>query len=177
MLWQLFITFFKVGLLSFGGGYAVIPLVQYEASTNGWIDDGTLQNLMTIAGSAPGPIATNGATLIGYHAAGYAGAIIATLGIVLPSLLIVIVLASFLFRHHHRQWFKSVFYGLRAVVTGLIIYACVTFGFMGEGNTFFSMSTLATIIVAILVFFVVSKWKWHPLLSIILAAIAGMLIF
>ncbi|MFD2115523.1 chromate transporter [Paenibacillus yanchengensis] len=177
MLWQLFITFLKVGLLSFGGGYAVIPLVQYEASTNGWLDEATLQNIMTIAGSAPGPIATNGATLIGYHTAGIWGAIVATAGIVLPSLLIVILLASILFRHQKKEWFKAIFYGLRAVVTGLIIYACIKFGFLGESNVFLSLSTIGTFAIAVVVFLAVAKWKWHPLITIILAASVGMLIF
>ena len=177
MLWELFIVFLKIGFLSFGGGYAVIPLVQYEALSKGWMNAAQFQDIVTISGSAPGPIATNSATLIGYHTAGIPGAIMATAGIVLPSLLVVIILASFLFRNNNSSWLKASFYGLRPVVTGLIIYAGLHFGFLGSKEPFFVWSTVGTIVLCIAGFIAVSKYKLHPLLVIAASAGIGMIIF
>ncbi|MDQ8737993.1 chromate transporter [Paenibacillus sp. LHD-38] len=86
MLWELFITFLKIGIVSFGGGYAVIPLIQYEVASRGWLESAEYQETISIAGMAPGPIATNSATLVGYKTAGLGGAIMSTLGMVIPSL-------------------------------------------------------------------------------------------
>ena len=177
MLWELFIVFLKIGFLSFGGGYAVIPLVQFEAINKGWMSSTQFQEIVTISGSAPGPIATNSATLIGYHTAGLPGAIIATAGIVLPSLIVVIILASFLFRNNESSWLKASFYGLRPVVTGLIIYAGLHFGFLGSEEPFFAWATVGTIILCAAGFIAVSKYKLHPLLVIIASAGVGMIIF
>ncbi len=177
MLWQLFITFFKIGFLSFGGGYAVIPLVQYEADAKGWMSVAQFQEIVTISGSAPGPIATNSATLIGYYTAGIPGALIATAGIVLPSLLVVIVLATFLFRNRDNKWMKASFYGLRPVVVGLIIYAGLHFGFLSEGSSIWNWGALGTLLLAVVVFVGVSRFKVHPLLAIAASACVGMILF
>src|SRR5690242_11767695 len=131
MLWNLFLTFMKIGFVSFGGGYAVVPLIQYENAAGGWLSQSELQEAISLAGMAPGPIATNIATLVGYKTAGGAGAVIATAGIILLSLVVVVLLTGFFVRLRNNQWLKAAFYGLRPVITGLIVYAAVHFGFIG----------------------------------------------
>ena len=89
-LWQVFITFFKIGAFTFGGGYAMIPLIQKETVDNhGWVTDEDILEIIAIAESTPGPIAINSATFVGYKVAGFLGAFCATFGVVLPSFVII----------------------------------------------------------------------------------------
>ena len=89
-LWSIFLTFMKIGAFTFGGGYAMIPLIQKEAVENHkWVTDEDILNVVAIAESTPGPIAINAATFVGYQVAGFTGAVVATLGVVLPSFLII----------------------------------------------------------------------------------------
>ena len=97
VLWQLFYTFFIIGFVSFGGGYAMIPIIETEVMQHGWMTSEQLTNMIAIAGMSPGPIGANIAVLIGYSTAGLPGAIISTLGILLPSLILVLIVATFLY--------------------------------------------------------------------------------
>ncbi len=92
---QLFAVFFVVGLVSFGGGYAMIPVIEREVTSHHWLTTQQLTDVIALAGMAPGPIATNSAIIIGYRTSGWLGACAAAAGIVLPSLLILIVVAAF----------------------------------------------------------------------------------
>lgn len=177
MLWDLFITFLRIGSISFGGGYAVIPMIQYEAVEQHWLPADQLTEIVSLAGMAPGPIATNTATLIGYHSAGIAGAIVSTIGIIIPSLLIVIILASILYRINDNKWVKATFYGLRPVIAGLIVYAALHFGMSGMDNERFDWTTLATIFICSATVFGILKFKLHPLLVIALSAVVGIIVF
>lgn len=174
-MWQLFITFFKIGCISFGGGYAVIPLIQNEAAKYGWADSAHFQEIVTLAGMAPGPIATNTATLVGYHAEGLAGAIASTLGIVFPSLLIIILLAAFFQKMHEHRWVKSSFYGLRPVVTGLIVYAALHFGLNARMGL--TWSTFATLLICAGCIYGVLKHNMHPFMVIVASGLAGIILF
>ena len=93
---KLFLTFLKIGATTFGGGYAMIPIMREAALSNGWLTDGELMNFIAVAESTPGPIAINCATYVGYRKHGLWGAMMATLGIVLPSFLIIYIIAQFL---------------------------------------------------------------------------------
>lgn len=177
MLWELFITFLKIGFVSFGGGYAVIPLIQYEVSGNGWLTPVEFQEAVSLAGMAPGPIATNSATLIGYKSAGPLGAIMSTLGMILPSLIIIIALAALFFRVQNNKWVKSSFYGLRPIVTGLIVYAAIHFGFLGKQEAGLSWSTLGTLLICGTSIFLLLKYKLHPFILIVAAGAAGIVLF
>ncbi|GIO37083.1 chromate transporter [Paenibacillus antibioticophila] len=177
MLWQLFIIFFKVGLISFGGGYAVITLIQREVSDKGWIGNAEFQEIVSLAGMAPGSIATNTATLIGYSEAGIFGAIAATLGIILPSLMIVILIAAFFLRLQGNRWVRSSFYGLRPIVTGLIIYAAIHFGLSGRTESWLSWSMAGMLLICGGCLLLVMKYKVHPFGVILLSAIAGIVLF
>ncbi|WP_089546394.1 MULTISPECIES: chromate transporter [Paenibacillus] len=177
LFWQLFVSFLKIGFLSFGGGYAVIPMIQYEVQQHGWLSTGEFQRTVSIAGMSPGPIATNSATLIGYQTAGLAGAVTATAGIVLPSLLIVILIAAFFYRMNANPWVKSSFYGLRPIITGLIVYAAIHFGFPNPSEAIYHWTTFATLLIGVLAFIAITRYKLHPVTVIVCSGVAGIVLF
>ncbi|NOU67441.1 chromate transporter [Paenibacillus sp. LMG 31461] len=177
VLWELFITFLKIGFMSFGGGYAMIPIIQHEVEQHEWMTTEHFAQSVATAGMAPGPIATNTATIIGYQADGILGAIISTIGIVLPSLVIVLIISSFFYKIVQSKAVHTTFYGLRPIVTGLIVYAAIHFGFSDRTQQLFSWQVLFTLLIAAGVFIVVYKYKWHPLATIVLSALVGIAIF
>ncbi|BBH22077.1 chromate transporter [Paenibacillus baekrokdamisoli] len=177
MLWELFVIFLKIGFVSFGGGYAVIPLIQYEIMAKGWLTNVQIQEAISLAGMAPGSIATNSATLIGYKSAGIAGAVMSTLGMVLPSLTVVVVLAIFFFRLQNNKWLKSSFYGLRPIITGLIVYAAIHFGFLGGDETGFTWTTIAALAICAGSLFAMLKYKLHPFAVILAGGVVGIILF
>lgn len=177
MLWQLFFTFLTIGIVSFGGGYAVIPLIQFEVAEFGWLTEQEFQKTVALAGMAPGPIATNTATLIGFKTSGAAGAAAATAGIVLPSLVIIVTLATLFFRVRDNSLVRSSFYGLRPIVTGLIVYAALHFGFLGDGSFSVSWTSLGTLFICGVSLLLLIRYKLHPLMLILSAALAGIVLF
>ncbi|MEK3785821.1 chromate transporter [Paenibacillus sp. FSL K6-1230] len=178
MLWQLFLLFFKIGAFSFGGGYAVMTLIQREVMARGWIEPSQFQEMVTIAGMAPGSIATNTATLIGYSKFGILGAIVATAGIILPSLIIVICCAAFFLRLQDNRWMNSSFYGLRPIVTGLIVYAAIHFG-MGavSEEPIMSWNTIGMLFICGACLVAIAKYRLHPFAVILLSAAVGIVLF
>lgn len=123
-LLPLFLTFLKIGGFTFGGGYAMIPLIQKETVENKhWISDDDILEIIAIAESTPGPIAINSATFVGYRTAGVLGAILATLGVVLPSFVIITIISMVLTQFESLRAVKYAFYGIRAGVLALIVKA------------------------------------------------------
>ncbi len=121
LLWQVFATFFKIGAFTFGGGYAMIPLIQNEAvERNKWITDDDILEIIAIAESTPGPIAINSATFVGYRAAGVLGSVCATLGVVLPSFCIILALSFVLQAFQAVPAVQYAFFGIRAGVLALL---------------------------------------------------------
>lgn len=119
---KLFLSFFKIGALSFGGGYAMIPHIQEEvADKRKWITEEELLEIISIAESTPGPIAINSATFIGKKVAGFWGAFFATLGVVLPSFVIISVIAYLLQQFNQYKPVKYAFFGIRAGVLACIV--------------------------------------------------------
>ncbi len=119
---KLFLSFFKIGALSFGGGYAMIPHIQEEvADKRNWITEEELLEIISIAESTPGPIAINSATFIGKKVAGFWGAFFATLGVVLPSFVIISVIAYLLQQFNQYKPIKYAFFGIRAGVLACIV--------------------------------------------------------
>ena len=179
MLWELFVLFVKVGAMAFGGGYAVMSLIQREVLGRGWADAARFQEIGSLAGMAPGSIATNSATLIGYDQAGTLGALVATAGIVLPSLILVAGLAAFFVRVHEHLGVRSIFYGLRPIVTALIIYAAVHFGFgsQAQSGDLFTWQTLGMLLICAGCIFVIIRYRWHPFAILLLSAAAGIILF
>ena len=123
-LWQLFATFFKTGLFTFGGGYAMIAILQEElVDKKKWITNQDMLDMIVVAESTPGVIAVNTATSVGYKTRGVLGAIVATLGIVLPSFLIISLLSYLIDAFQSNIWYQSAFKGIQACVTVLVINA------------------------------------------------------
>ena len=123
-LWKIFLTFFKIGAFTFGGGYAMIPLIQAEAAQkHGWVSDEDILEIVAIAESTPGPIAINAATFVGYRARGFLGAVCATLGVVLPSFLIILLVSGILREFQENVYVQYAFRGIRAGVLALIVKA------------------------------------------------------
>src|SRR4051812_515512 len=110
MLWSLFITFFVIGFVSFGGGYAIIPVIEHEALRHGWMTSQQLIDIIAIAGMSPGPIATNTAVFIGFQTAGLWGAVISAIAITLPSIMIVFLIAMFFYKINDMPMVQSAFY-------------------------------------------------------------------
>ena len=121
---DIFITFFKIGLFTFGGGYAMLRVMQKEVvEKKGWIDEDTMLDLVTISQSTPGPFAINGATFIGYKHLGFWGSLLATLGVVLPSFLIIIFISIFLDAFSSNDIIQNALKGISAGISVLIFHA------------------------------------------------------
>lgn len=124
---SLFWTFFKIGAFTFGGGYAMIPLIQREVVENHkWLDDEDIMSVIAISESTPGPIAINMATFVGYRTAGVLGSTMATLGVVLPSFVIILLVSGILREFYDLPVVRYAFYGIRAGVLALIFKALWT---------------------------------------------------
>lgn len=124
LFWQLFITFFKIGAFTFGGGYAMISLIQKETVENkNWVTDDDILDIIAIAESTPGPIAINSSTFVGYRVGGFWGAFFATLGMVTPSFVIILLISFVLREFYEIAAVRYAFNGIRAGVLALIIKA------------------------------------------------------
>lgn len=126
MLLTLFLTFLKIGAFTFGGGYAMIALIRDECLANGWLGESELLNYIAVAESTPGPIAINMATFVGSSTGGFLGALVATLGVVLPSFVVILLIASIFTRFSKYPAVKAVLSGIRPVIVALITGTGVT---------------------------------------------------
>lgn len=173
---KLFLIFMKIGLFSFGGGYAMIPLLTREIQSNGWISISEFMNVIGIAEMTPGPIAVNSATFIGYKTHGILGGAIATLGVAIPSLVIVLLISRILFKDNNKTSNKILFYGMRPVVAGLIISAAFDVSKTCFFNGKISLENINfwSIGISIAIFIFSLKFKIHPILLIVLSAFMGM---
>lgn len=123
---RLFWEFFKTGLFAVGGGMATLPFLQEIGETTGWYTYGDLMNMLAVSESTPGPIGINMATFVGYTVAGVPGAIVATVGEITPSIVVILIVAVMLQKFRDNKLVDQAFYGLRPASTGLIGAACVT---------------------------------------------------
>ncbi|MBR2326285.1 MAG: chromate transporter [Alistipes sp.] len=122
MLLQLFTTFFKIGLFTFGGGFAMIPLIEREViDRKGWIEQKDFVEMLVLAQSVPGPVAVNTAVFVGYKRAGVVGAVMTTLGTVLPSFLAILLLAIFFAEVRDNRYVDAAFRAMRPAVVALIV--------------------------------------------------------
>lgn len=179
---QLLWTFFKIGLFTIGGGYAMIPMIKSEVVSVGWLTESKLVDFMAISESTPGPFAINIATFVGFNQAGILGAICSTLGVVLPSFVIIIIVAKIVNKFLSNKYVNYALQGVRPVVVGLILavatslifVAVLNWEFVGEITTF---SYTSLIIMAIV--FTLSRFKKtnNPILLILISAILGVVMF
>lgn len=127
--YEIFITFLKIGSFTFGGGFAMIPLIEREVITNkNWVKEEEVIDVFAVSQSVPGAIAINASTFIGYKIAGRMGALVATLGVVLPSFVTITLIAAFFSRFQENPIVKAAFMGVRAAVVALILMAAVKIG-------------------------------------------------
>jgi chromate transporter len=187
---KLLFTFFKIGLFSFGGGYAMIPLVQKDIEANGWLSASEFVDIIAIAEMTPGPIAVNLATFVGYKAGGIPGGIIATAGVALPSLILILIISRFFFKYQNHPVNIMIFYGIRPVVMALIITAGIFVAqtaLFNAGHEAFSIVKLYEnplevinikgVIIMVLALAVLIRFKLHPILLIAASGAAGILLF
>ena len=171
---QLFLSFLQIGLFSFGGGYAAMPLIQEQiVDTHGWLSMSEFTDLITISQMTPGPIAINSATFVGIKIAGLAGAAVATAGCIFPSCVIVTLLAKIYLKYRNVKTFQSVLDSLRPAVVAMIAAAGVsilTSAFWKNADkiilaeTDWSMALIFLICLVLLI-----KVKWNPILVMLLA--------
>lgn len=171
--WQLFISFLKIGAFSFGGGYAALPLIQNEVVTNHhWLSMKDFTDLITISQMTPGPIAINSATFVGIRVGGLLGAIMATLGSVLPSILIVTVIAYLYLKYRNLAILQSILQSLRPAVVAMIASAgvAIIFSALFKNQTVAleHFSYLALINFGICLFLLMKK-KANPIYVMVLA--------
>ena len=124
-LWQIFITFAKIGAFTIGGGYAMIPVIQSEMSRKGWISDEDLPDIVALSQSTPGVMAVNISIFAGHKLRGTKGSIVATLGSILPSFLIILAIAMFFTAFKDNPWVERAFKGIRPAVIALILVPMV----------------------------------------------------
>lgn len=174
---KLFLTFFKIGVFTFGGGYAMFPLIQEEVIKNGWLAESDLIDFVAISESTPGPFAVNISTYVGTELAGFLGAVCATLGVVLPSFIIILIVAKYFTKFKKNKVVNGCMSGLKPCVIGLIGSAVISMGITvfapnGVKNIAFNMEMLVSFIVFLISLLLVSK-KVHPVFVIFVAAIIG----
>lgn len=182
---QLFFTFFKIGAFTFGGGYAMLPLIQKEVVSLGWMTNETILNFIAVSESTPGPFAINMSTYVGQAMGGQYGlwgnlfgAFCATLGVVLPSFIIILLVAKFFEAFKESRYVKGCMAGLKPAVIGLIGSAIVTNGATVFFPAGISLSVFATVefISAVVIFalaLVLALKKVHPILIVLVSAALG----
>ena len=195
MIWlQLFWEYFKTGLFAVGGGMATVPFLREMSARTGWFTAGKLADMIAVSESTPGPIGVNMATYVGYTvgfgqrgvAGGVLGGLIATLGLVTPSFIVILLVAAFLRRFQENRFVKGGLYGLRPASVGLIAAAGVSivlFAVLRVGNIYeigqaaldWRMLALSAVVL------VLTRWtpkvkKWHPIVFILFSAVVGIVL-
>jgi len=166
----MFLTFVKVGLLSFGGGYAILAMIQQEVVTrHGWLTPGEFTDIVAISQMTPGPIAINAATFIGFRRYGIPGSLICTFGVILPSLVLMLILTLTYLKLRNRRWFQNIFKNLRLLGIGLIGAALIMIG-RGAFPDLFSVG------IFLICLLVIWRWKTNPVYVLMGAALLGMLL-
>lgn len=178
---QLFYTFFKIGLFGFGGGYAMLSMIQGEVVTRyGWLTSQEFTNIVAISQMTPGPIGINSATYVGFTATGSVwGSIIATLAVVLPSFILMLAISKFFLKYQKHPVVEAVFSGLRPAVVGLLASAALVL--MNAENFSSPKEDMYSFIISCLIFLIAfigtRKYKINPILMIVVCGIAGLILY
>ena len=168
---RLFFTFLKIGLFSFGGGYAMLPFIQREiVDKHGWMNINEFLDIIAVSQMTPGPIAVNSSTYVGVKTLGIFGAIIATLGVALGSFVLVVLIARKLEKVKETHILDRIFRGLRPAVLALILSSAVNVGRV-------SLASFKEYILLALVLIGAIRYKVHPIKLILLSALVGILIY
>ena len=171
LLIRLYLAFLKIGTFSFGGGYAMLPFIQKEiVEKNNWISMSQLTEIIGISQMTPGPVAINSATFVGYKVGGVFGSIVATLGVITTSFILVTVINKLLDKFKESKVIKATLLGMRPILIALIIYA------------FFDLAKEAyidikSIIITLIIGVILLSKKVHPILVIVIAAVLGVVFY
>ncbi len=173
LLW----TFFRIGIVGFGGGYVIIPLLKSEIELNQWLTAEEFADIVAVSQMTPGPIGINAATFIGIRTAGILGGITATVGMVLPSLILVVIVAHMIQKFKESTIVQSVLQGIRPAVIGLIAYAVVFFASMSVYSETVTNINFRGAAIFVIILALTLKWKIHPILAIFTSAALGVLLY
>ena len=178
-LWELFISYFKIGVFTFGGGYAALPLIQEEIVQNrGWITIQEFSDLLTISQMTPGPIAINAATFVGAKVAGFPGAVLATLGSIAPALIIVLILAYLYYKYKNLTAVQSVLNSLHPSIVAFIASAGVTLVLAAMYPEVLQGSIdYFAILVMLFGIFVLRKYSIDPIKYMMFSGVLGVLYY
>ena len=177
---QLFIEFFKTGLFAVGGGLATLPFLQDMAARTGWFTTAQLADMVAVSESTPGPIGVNMATYVGFTVGGIPGAAVATLGLITPSLIIILIVAAFLQAFRDNRYVNAAFYGLRPASTAMVAAAGIGVAMLTMVNTAnagLAMVNWKALALAVVIL-VLTRWikatkKLHPIIFILASALVG----
>ncbi|MDD3628688.1 MAG: chromate transporter [Actinomycetota bacterium] len=190
---ELLVTFFKIGLFSFGGGYGMIPLIEREIVSRNWLTGPEFVDIISISEMTPGPISINTATFVGYRMGGVAGGAAATTGVVLPSLILILIVSHYLEKFRQNKLKEEIIHGIRPVVVALITQAVLLVAgniFLKEkpgaeiisifdwisGGNFLNVINLPTILIAAVCLAVLLLTRVHPILIILAGGVAGIIL-
>ncbi len=178
---QLYLEFFRVGLFAVGGGFATLPFLYELSDKTGWFTHQQLTDMLAISESTPGPIGVNTATYVGFTSAGILGAVIATLGLITPSIIVILLIARFLSRFSENKYVKAAFYGLRPASVGLILSAsCLVIkaalfdpAALAAGSWQSAIHLPAVLLAAVIWFVLRKKPDLHPVVVLGISAVVG----
>ena len=176
---ELFFTFFTIGLFTFGGGYAMLPLIQQRVLEKGWLEESQIIDFIAVSESTPGPFAINIATYVGTETGGVLGAVCSTLGVVLPSFIVILIVARCYEQFKKSRLVSSAMTGLRPVVVGLIgaaVLKMLLSVFFAAGFTVASVTSfwfVASLVIAAAALVLVFCFKAHPIAVIVTSAVLG----
>ena len=184
LFFQMYWEFFKIGLFAIGGGMATIPFLAKLAVKTGWFTELDLLNMIAVSESTPGPIGVNTATYVGYHIGGFAGACISTLGLITPSIIVILIVSQALKKFGDSPYVKAMMYGLRAASAGLIAAACflvarvtLLYPAAWKAGNYSQMFNWRSIIMAVILLFLTRKYsKVHPIVFLGISAVVGVLL-
>ena len=184
---KLFLTFCQIGMFTFGGGYAMISLIRDNAISLGWLTEEELLNMIAVSESTPGPIAVNMATFVGSTQGGILGSLVATLGVVLPSFIIILLICAVIRNFLKYKEVQAFLRGVRPCVVALILATALTMAFStllkfttfkgGISPDFRGIIILAILVLIALIFKKIKNKKPSPILMILISAGLGMLIY
>jgi len=176
ILIKLFYEFLKIGLFAIGGGLVTIPFLYNLSEKTGWFSKDMLTNMIAVSEMTPGPLGINMSTYTGYQTSGILGALVSTLGLITPSLIIIVIIAKFLSKFSENKYIKNIFYAIKPAAIALIFLACTEI--IASCLLDFSTSTIINIkaiTIFLLLFGLIKKFDLHPIIYIALSAILGII--
>lgn len=185
MLWiRIFYEFFKTGLFAVGGGLATLPFLYEMSAKTGWFGAEDIANMIAVSESTPGPMGVNMATYVGHTVLGIGGGFVATLGLICPSVIVIILVSKVLERFKESELVQKIFYGLRPASTALIAaaglgvakVALLRLNLWEKTGNLIALLNWKSVILAVIVYVAITKFKANPILCIACSAVAGIVV-